>query len=67
VQIEQSSGLSEEEIEKMQKDAAAHADEDKKKRALIEARNEADSRCYQLEKLVKEQGESLADADKQAL
>ncbi|MCA9231986.1 MAG: molecular chaperone DnaK [Planctomycetales bacterium] len=67
VQIEQSSGLSDEEIEKMQKDAAAHADEDKKKRSLIEARNEADSRCYQLEKLVKEQGEKLAAADKQAL
>ena len=67
VQIEQSSGLSEEEIENMQKDAAAHAEEDKKKRGLIEARNEADSRCYQLEKLVKEQGDNLADADKESL
>ncbi len=67
VQIEQSSGLSEEEIENMQKDGAAHADEDKKKRALVEARNEADSRCYQLEKLIKEQGDDLADSDKEAL
>ena len=41
----------------MQKDAAAHADEDKKKRALVEARNEAESRSYQLEKLIKEQGD----------
>lgn len=67
VTIEQSSGLSEEEIEKMQKDAAAHADEDKKKRALIEARNEAESRCYQLEKLIKEQGDKLADTDKESI
>ncbi|MCH7752734.1 MAG: molecular chaperone DnaK [Planctomycetes bacterium] len=67
VRIEQSSGLSEEEIESMQKDAAAHADEDKKKRALVEARNEAESRCYQLEKLIKEQGDKLGDADKQSI
>ena len=40
----------------MQQDAESHAEEDKKKRELIEARNEADSRCYQLEKLIKEQG-----------
>ena len=67
VQIEQSSGLSEEKIEGMQKDAAAHAEEDKKKRALVEARNEAESRCYQLEKLIKEQGDKLGDADKSSL
>jgi len=67
VKIEQSSGLSEEEIDRMQKDAAAHADEDKKKRELIEARNEAESRCYQLEKLIKEQGEKLGDSDKSAI
>ena len=67
VKIEQSSGLSEEEIDKMQKDAAAHADEDKQKRALIEARNEAESRCYQLEKLIKEQGDKLGDSDKESL
>jgi molecular chaperone DnaK len=67
VRIEQSSGLSEDEINKMRQDADAHADEDKKKRELIEARNEADSRCYQLEKLIKEQGDKLKDSDKQAL
>jgi molecular chaperone DnaK len=67
VRIEQSSGLSEEEISKMQKDAESHADEDKAKRALIEARNEAESRCYHLEKLIKEQGDKLAASDKQAL
>ncbi len=67
VQIEQSSGLSEEEISNMQKDAAAHAEEDKKKRGLVEARNEAESRCYQLEKLIKEQGDKLGDDDKSSL
>jgi molecular chaperone DnaK len=67
VRIEQSSGLSETEIEKMRKDADSHAEEDKKKRALVEARNEADSRCYQLEKLIKQQGDKLKDSDKQAL
>ncbi len=67
VRIEQSSGLSETEIEKMRKDAESHADEDKKKRALIEARNDAESRCYQLEKLIKQQGDKLKDSDKTAL
>ncbi len=67
VRIEQSSGLSESEIEKMRKDAESHADEDKKKRALAEARNDGESRAYQLEKLIKQQGEKLKDSDKQAL
>jgi molecular chaperone DnaK len=67
VRIEQSSGLSETEIEKMRKDAESHADEDKRKRALAEARNEGESRAYQLEKLIKQQGDKLKDSDKQAL
>ena len=67
VRIEQSSGLSDSEIEKMRRDAESHADEDKKKRALVEARNDAESRAYQLEKLVAQQGEKLRDTDKQAI
>ncbi|MEX0937465.1 MAG: molecular chaperone DnaK [Pirellulales bacterium] len=67
VRIEQSSGLTEDEIDRMRKDAETHAQEDKKKRELIEARNEAESRCYQLEKLMKEHSEKLSDADKQPL
>jgi molecular chaperone DnaK len=67
VRIEQSSGLSDTEIEKMRKDADSHADEDKKKRALVEARNEAESRAYQLEKMIKQQGDKLKDSDKSAL
>jgi molecular chaperone DnaK len=67
VKVEQSSGLSESEIEKMRRDAESHADEDKKKRQLVEARNEAESRAYQLEKLIKQQGDKLKDSDKTAL
>ncbi|MFO0789840.1 MAG: molecular chaperone DnaK [Pirellulales bacterium] len=67
VRVEQSSGLSDTEIEKMRKDAESHADEDKRKRALVEARNEAESRAYQLEKLIKQQGDKLRDSDKSAI
>jgi molecular chaperone DnaK len=51
----------------MRRDADAHAEEDKRKRALVEARNEADSRAYQLEKLIKQQGDKLKESDKVAL
>lgn len=64
VKIEQSSGLSEDEIKKMQEDAAAHAEEDKKKRELVEQRNRADSLAYQVEKTLKDQGDKISDADK---
>ncbi len=67
VRIEQSSGLSESEIEEMRKDAELHGEEDKKKRSLVEARNEAESRCFQLEKLIKENAEKLSDDDTQPL
>jgi molecular chaperone DnaK len=67
VRIEQSSGLSETEIERMRKDAEAHAEEDRRKFELVEARNQADQMCYQLEKMMKENAEKLADADKEPL
>ena len=67
VRIEQSSGLSEDEIANMRTDADQHAEEDKKKRELAEARNQADSMCFQLEKLLKENDEKLGDADKGAV
>jgi molecular chaperone DnaK len=67
VRIEQSSGLSEEEIERMRKDAETHADEDRKKKELVDARNEAEARCFNMEKLVKEHADKLRDADKQAV
>ena len=64
IKITASSGLSEEEIDKLIKDAELHADEDKKKRALIDARNMADSMIYSTEKSVKEVGDKLDDATK---
>ncbi|RIK82345.1 MAG: molecular chaperone DnaK [Planctomycetota bacterium] len=67
VRIEQSSGLSEDEIKRMQSDAAAHAEEDKRKRELIEARNSAESMVYQIEKTIKQSGDKLKESDKQAL
>ncbi len=54
IRIEASTGLSKEEIERMKKDAEAHADEDKKRQELIEARNIADSMVYTTEKMMKE-------------
>ena len=54
IKITASSGLSKEEVEKMKKEAEAHADEDKKKQELIEARNLADTMVYTTEKMMKE-------------
>ncbi len=59
IQITASSGLSEEEIEKLTKDAELHAAEDKKKRALVDARNHADSLIYQTEKSMRELGDKV--------
>jgi molecular chaperone DnaK len=59
IRITASSGLSEEEIEKMVKDAEVHSSEDKKKRELIEARNQADGLVYTAEKSLKEHGDKV--------
>jgi len=59
IQITASSGLSEEEIERLMKDAETHAEDDKKKRALVEARNHADSLIYQTEKSITEIGDKV--------
>ncbi|HEX5443194.1 MAG TPA: molecular chaperone DnaK [Pirellulales bacterium] len=67
VKIEQSSGLNESEIERMRKDAESHAAEDKRKRELAEARNQADTMCFQMEKLMKEHADKLSDSDKAPL
>ena len=67
IRIEQSSGLSEEEIEKMRRDAEEHAEEDKKRRELVESKNRAESMCFELEKLLKEHDDKLRDDDKTAL
>ena len=67
VRIEQSSGLSEDEIGRMRRDAEDHAAEDKAKRELVELRNQADQMCFQLEKLMKENADKLSDKDKEPL
>ncbi len=61
IKITASSGLSEDEIEKMVKDAEAHAGEDKKKRELIEARNQADGLVYTTEKSLEEHSDKVDD------
>jgi len=64
ITIQASSGLSDDEIEKMKHAAEEHAEEDKKKRESIEAKNNADSLVYSTEKLIKENKEKIAE-DKQ--
>ncbi len=63
ITITSSSGLTKDDINKMVKEAESHADEDKRKREEIEARNRADSLVYQTEKLVRENREKLSDSD----
>ncbi len=67
VRIENSSGLSEEEIEKMRKEAEAHAAEDKQKRELAEQKNKASSLAHQVEKSIGELGDKLDAASKAAI
>lgn len=64
IQITSSSGLSEDEINRMVKDAEANAAEDKKKRESIDTRNEADSMVYQTEKTLKDLGDKVGADDK---
>lgn len=67
VKIEQSSGLSKDEIERMRRDAEEHADEDRKQFELAEAKNKGENLIYQLEKSIKEQGDKLTENDRQPL
>jgi molecular chaperone DnaK len=64
IRITASSGLSEQEIRNMTSEAQAHSDEDKRKRALAEARNEADTLAYQVEKSLTEVGDKIPMAEK---
>lgn len=67
ITITASSGLSEDEIKKMVKDAELHAEEDKRKKEEVEARNQADSLIYNTEKTLKENRDKLSDADAKAV
>jgi molecular chaperone DnaK len=64
IRITASSGLSDEEINNMVRDAESHAEEDSKKKALAEARNEADTLAYSVEKSLKEYGDKLSESEK---
>jgi molecular chaperone DnaK len=64
ITITSSSGLSKEEVERMAKDAEAHAAEDKEQRETIEARNGLDSMVYNVEKMLKDAGDKVSGSDK---
>jgi molecular chaperone DnaK len=67
IQIQASGGLSEADIERMVKDAEAHAVEDKKRKEAVEAKNHAESLLHATEKTVGEHGSKLSDADRRAI
>ena len=67
IQIQASGGLSEEEIQKMVKDAEANKEADKKKRDSVDARNQADSLVFSTEKSLKEHGDKVSAEDKKAI
>jgi len=64
ITIQGSSGLTDEEIEQMQKDAEEHAEEDKKRKESVESRNKADSAVYQIEKSISDLGDKISEEDK---
>ena len=64
ITITASSGLNEEEVERMKREAEVHAEEDKKRKELIEAKNNADNAVYTAEKLIRENGEKIEDGMK---
>jgi molecular chaperone DnaK len=67
IRIQASGGLSEADIEKMVKDAEAHADEDKKRRELVEARNQGESLMHSTEKSLKDYGDKVSADDKASI
>jgi len=67
ITITASTGLKEDEIQKMVEEAAKHAEEDKKKKERAEKRNNADSLCFSIERLLKENGDKIEDSDKKDL
>ena len=64
IRIQASSGLSEDEIEKMVKEAESHAEEDRKRKDQVEVRNQADSLIYSTEKSIAENAEKIPEQDK---
>jgi len=67
IKIQASGGLSDEEIEKMVKEAEAHAEEDRKRKELIEARNQGEALVHSTEKTLKDLGDKVSEDDKKAV
>ena len=67
ITISNSTNLSDEEVEKMKKEAEMHAEEDKAKKELIEAKNQASSVAFEMEKQLKDYGDKLEEADRKAI
>ena len=67
VEIKESSGLSDDEITKMKQDAEMNAEEDRKQYELVTARNEGETMCYQVEKMLKDNADKLKDGDKEPI
>ena len=67
IRIQASGGLSDDDIEQMVKDAESHAEEDKKRRELVEAKNQAEALVHATEKQVEEHGDKVPEADKSAI
>ena len=64
IRIESSSGISQADVDRMQREAESHAEDDKRKRELIDARNQADQIIWQMEKLLKEHADKVTEADR---
>jgi molecular chaperone DnaK len=67
IRITASSGLSEEDVDRMVREAEYHADEDSKKKQLVEARNEADALVYSTEKTLAEHGDKISASEKSVI
>lgn len=67
ITIKNATNLSDEEVEKMKAEAAAHAEEDKLKKEAVEVRNQAESAVFEVEKQLKEHGDKLEDEDKKSI
>ena len=67
IRIQASGGLSDADIDKMVKDAEEHADEDKKRKTLVEARNQAEALVHSTERTLKEHGDKISEADRSTI
>jgi molecular chaperone DnaK len=67
VKVQNASGIDKAEVEKMKRDADSHAAEDKRKRELAEAKNKASTAVYEIEKMLKENGDKLDSGSKSAI